>query len=97
MLMRAVHPGEVLGEELNELGIGPTEFARQIAVPPSRVGQIIAGERSGTGDTALRLGHWFGTDPQFWLNLQSQYDLARADEAAGAAIRRLPTRSAAAS
>ena len=97
MLMRAVHPGEVLGEELRELGIGRTEFARQIAVPPNRVGQIVAGKRSVTGDTALRLGHWFGMDPQFWLNLQSQYDLVRADEAAGAAIRRLPTRAAAAS
>ena len=94
MLMRAVHPGEVLGEELKELGISPTEFARQIAVPPNRVGQIIAGKRSVTGDTALRIGHWFGTDPQFWLNLQSQYDLVRADEAAGAAIRDLPTRAA---
>ena len=97
MLMRAVHPGEVLGEELKELGISPTEFARQIDVPPNRVGQIIAGRRSVTGDTALRIGHWFGTDPQFWLNLQSQYDLVRADEASGAAIRDLPTRAAAAS
>ena len=94
MLMRAVHPGEVLGEELKELGISPTEFARQIAVPPNRVGQIIAGKRSVTGDTALRFGHWFGTDPQFWLNLQSQHDLVTAHEAAGATIRRLPTRAA---
>ena len=94
MLMRAVHPGEVLGEELKELGIGPTEFARQIALPLNRVGEIIAGRRSVTGDTALRLGHWFGTDPQFWLDLQSQYDLVRAHEASGAAIRRLLTRAA---
>ncbi len=94
MLMRAVHPGEVLGEELKELGISPTEFARQIAVPPNRVGQIIAGKRSVTGDTALRFGHWFGTDPGFWLNLQSRYELAKAHEASGAAIRDLPTRAA---
>ena len=94
MSMRAVHPGEVLGEELKELGIGPSEFARLIDVPPNRVGQIVAGRRSVTGDTALRLGHWFGTDPQFCLNLQSQYDLVRADEASGAAIRDLPTRAA---
>lgn len=93
MLMRAVHPGEVLGEELKELGISPTEFARQIAVPPNRVGQIIAGKRSVTGDTALRFGHWFGTDPGFWLNLQSQYELAKAHEAAGTTIRGLPTRA----
>ncbi len=94
MFMRAVHPGEILRDELEELGITPTEFARQIAVPPNRIGQIVAGKRSITGDTALRLGHWFGADPQFWLNLQSQYDLAQAHKAAGAGIRRLPTRAA---
>ena len=73
MFMRAVHPGHVLKDELEELGVTPTEFARQIEVPPNRVSQIIGGKRSITGDTALRLGHWFGTDPQFWLNLQSQF------------------------
>jgi antitoxin HigA-1 len=61
-------------------------------VPPSRVSQIIAGKRSITGDTALRFGHWFGTDPQFWLNLQVQFDLAVADRQVGKAIRSLPTR-----
>lgn len=94
MFMRAAHPGEVLRDELEELGIAPTEFARQIAVPPNRVGQIIAGKRSVTGDTALRFGHWFGTEPQFWLNLQAQYDLVQAHKSVGAAIRRLPTRAA---
>ena len=79
MFMRAVHPGEVLKGELEELGITPTELARQIEVPANRVSQIIAGKRSVTGDTALRLGHWFGVDPQFWLNLQAQYDLVQAD------------------
>ena len=93
MFRRAVHPGEVLKGELEELGITPTEFARQIAVPPNRVSQIIAGKRSVTGDTALRFGHWFGVDPQFWLNLQAQYDLVLADREAGAAIRHLPTRT----
>ena len=93
MFMRAVHPGEILRDELEELGITPTEFARQIAVPPNRIGQIVAGKRSITGDTALRLGHWFGAEPQFWLNLQSQYDLLQAHKAAGAAIRCLPTRA----
>lgn len=92
MFMRAVHPGEVLKGELEELGITPTEFARQIAVPPNRVSQIIAGKRSVTGDTALRFGHWFGADPQFWLNLQAQFDLVQADKETGAAIRHLPTR-----
>ena len=94
MFTRAVHPGEILKDELEELGITPTAFAREIAVPPNRVSQIIAGKRSITGDTALRFGHWFGADPQFWLNLQAQYDLVQADRAAGAAIRHLPTRAA---
>lgn len=94
MFMRAVHPGRILGDELEELGISPTEFARQIAVPADRVARIVAGKQSIAGDTALRLGHWFGADPQFWLDLQSQYDLAQAHKAAGAAIGRLPTRVA---
>ena len=76
MLKIAVHPGEILGDELAELGVAPTELARQLRVPPNRISQIIAGKRSISGDTALRLGHWFGTSPQFWINLQSQFDLA---------------------
>ena len=64
MLRRVVHPGEVLKGELDELGITPTELARQIAVPANRVSQIISGKRSVTGDTALRFGHWFGVEPQ---------------------------------
>ena len=91
MLKRVVHPGEVLRDELAEFGVTPTAFARQIDVPPNRVSQIIAGKRSVTGDTALRFGHWFGVDPQFWLNLQTQFDLAAAEERAGAAVRELPT------
>ena len=93
MFMRAVHPGEILKGELEGLEITPTEFARQIAVPPNRVSQIIAGKRSVTGDTALRFGHWFSVDPQFWLNLQAQYDLLLADKETGAAIRHLPTKN----
>ena len=93
MFMRAVHPAEVLKGELEELVITPTELARQIEVPPNRVSQIIAGKRSVTGDTALRFGHWFGVDPQFWLNLQAQYDLVQADRETGAQIRHLPTRA----
>lgn len=94
MLMRAVHPGEVLKEELEAADVTPTEFARQIEVPPNRISQIIAGKRAITGDTALRFGHWFGVDPQFWLNLQAQYELAVAQREKGAAIRQLPTRAA---
>ena len=91
MLKRVVHPGEILRDELAELGVSPTTFARQIGVPPNRVGQIIAGKRSVTGDTALRLGHWFGVEPQFWLNLQAQFDLAAAEQRVGAVVRTLPT------
>src|SRR5262252_8400319 len=93
MFKRAVHPGGVLKDELDELGVTATELARQIDVPPNRVGQIIAGKRSVTGDTALRLGHWFGVEPQFWLNLQAQFDLAVADRQIGSLVRRLPTRT----
>jgi addiction module HigA family antidote len=92
MLMRAVHPGEILKDELDELEISPTEFARQIDVPPNRISQIIAGKRAVTGDTALRFGHWFGTEPQFWLNLQSAYELRIAVEKVGQEIARLPVR-----
>lgn len=92
LMMRAVHPGEVLIGELDELGISPTELARQIGVPANRVSQIVARKRSITGDTALRLGHWFGVEPQFWINLQGAYDLRVAADAAGEAIARLPTR-----
>ena len=95
MFMRSTHPGEVLREELEVLGVTPTELARQIEVPANRVSQIISKKRSVTGDTALRLGHWFGMDPQFWINLQSQYDLAMARHEAGTAIDALPTRKAA--
>jgi addiction module HigA family antidote len=94
MFSRIVHPGAILKDELDGLGITPTEFARQIQVPPNRVSQIIAGKRSISGDTALRFGHWFGTEPQFWLNLQAQFDLAIADRQTGERIRRLPTKAA---
>lgn len=94
MFIRAVHPGIVLKDELDELGITPTEFSRQIEVPPNRVSQIIAGKRSITGDTALRFGHWFGTNPQFWLNLQAQFELVQADRETGDSIRHLPTKDA---
>ena len=96
MFMRAVHPGEILKSELEELGVTPTEFARQIDVPPNRVSQIITGKRAVTGDTALRFGHWFGTEPQFWLNLQSAYEILIAEEKAGREIARLPVRAGAA-
>src|SRR6267378_2798485 len=88
----AIHPGEILADELNELEITPTELSRQISVPPNRISQIIQGKRAITGDTALRLGHWFQTSPQFWLNLQSAYDLCVAPDAIGREVASLPTK-----
>ncbi|MSP67018.1 MAG: addiction module antidote protein, HigA family [Alphaproteobacteria bacterium] len=88
----AIHPGEILADELSALGVRPSELARQINVPPNRVSQIIRGRRGITGDTALRLGHWFGMSAQFWLNLQSAYDLRLAEATAGPEIARLPKR-----
>ena len=93
MFMRAIHPGTILKDKLNKLGVTPTEFARQIAVPLNRISQIIGGKRSITGNTALRFGHWFETDPEFWLNLQAQFDLAKVDKETGETIRHLPTRA----
>jgi antitoxin HigA-1 len=91
-----IHPGEILADELAELNVSATELARQVKVPANRISQIIKGKRSVTGDTALRLGHWFGTSPMFWLNLQSAYDLRLALQQVGKKIEKLPTRSLAA-
>jgi addiction module HigA family antidote len=87
-----IHPGEILADELKEIGVSPTELARQIDVPPNRISEIIRGRRSITGDTALRLGHWFGASAQFWVNLQTAYDLRVAADKAGDAIEKLPRR-----
>ncbi len=87
-----IHPGEILADELDELGITPTELSRQIGVPPNRISQIIHGKRAVTGDTALRLGHWFKSSPEFWLNLQTAYDLRVASKEVGRTIAKLPTR-----
>ena len=90
----AIHAGEILAEELAASGVTPTELARLLKVPANRITQIIQGKRSISGDTALRLGHWFGTSGQFWLNLQSAYDIRVAAQESGAEIGRLPMRSA---
>ena len=73
MPITAIHPGEHLAEELEALGMSATELARQLKVPTNRITGILNGQRAITGDTALRLGHFFGTSPQFWLNLQIRY------------------------
>jgi addiction module HigA family antidote len=90
----AIHPGEILADELNELKIAPTELSRQLSVPPNRISQIIQGKRAITGDTALRLGHCFQTSAQFWLNLQSAYDLRVATDQVGREVAALPTKAA---
>jgi len=94
MARTPIHPGEHLAEELRELGISAAELARQIEVPVNRVTGIIHGQRGITADTALRLGHWFGTSAGFWLNLQNLYELRLAQVRVGKAIERLPRRRA---
>jgi addiction module HigA family antidote len=88
-----VHPGRILGEELEELGISARELARQINVPPNRITQIIRGQRGISGDTALRLGHWFGMSPEFWMNLQKTYELNLARQEVGDQIKGLAQRT----
>jgi len=89
--IQAIHPGEHLAEELNELGMSAAELARRLDVPTNRVTEILNGRRAITGDTALRLAHFFGTTAEFWLNLQSLYELRIAQKKAGKSIERLPT------
>ncbi len=91
MPIPAIHPGEHLAEELTELGMSAAELGRQLRVPTNRITEIINGRRSVTGDTALRLAHYFGTSAEFWLNLQSIYELRVAQQKAGRTIRSLPT------
>ena len=90
MARSAIHPGEQLAQELKELGLSAAELARQIDVPVNRLTAIINGQRAITADTALRLGHWFGTTPEFWLNLQKLYELRSAEAEIGDQIKKLP-------
>ena len=91
MAVTAIHPGEHLAEELKALGMSAAELARQLDVPTNRITQILNGTRAITGDTALRLAHFFGTSAEFWLNLQSLYELRLAQNKAGKSIKDLPT------
>jgi antitoxin HigA-1 len=91
MPVMAIHPGEHLAAELKELGMSAAELARQLDVPTNRITEILNGRRAITGDTALRLAHFFGTTAEFWLNLQSLYEVRRAERKAGKSIRSLPT------
>ena len=90
MTVTAIHPGEHLAEELQALDMSAAELARKLGVPTNRVTQILNGTRSVTGDTALRLAHFFGTSPQFWPNLQNLYDLRLAQKKAGKSVKTLP-------
>jgi len=90
MPITAIHPGEHLAEELEALDMSAAELARKLDVPTNRVTQIVNGTRAITGDTALRLAHFFGTSAQFWLNLQSLYDLRLAHQKVGKSIKALP-------
>lgn len=95
MARTPIHPGEHLAEALEELGMSAAEFARQIAVPTNRITGILNSQRAISADTALRLGHWFGTSAEFWLNLQKLYELRLAEQEKGAEIKKLPKRKAA--
>lgn len=95
MARTPIHPGEILQDELHELGISAAELARNLSVPTNRITGILNGRRAVTADTALRLGHWFGMSAEFWLNLQKQYELRLAEKTSGPEIRRLPRRKAA--
>ena len=86
----AIHPGEHLAEELDTLTMSVAELARRIKVPTNRVTEILNGQRAITGDTALRLAHYFGTSPEFWLNLQNLHELRLAQQKAGKTIKTLP-------
>jgi addiction module HigA family antidote len=86
-----IHPGEHLAEELEALTMSAAELARQLRVPTNRITEILNSQRAITGDTALRLAHFFGTSAQFWLNLQGLYELRLAEQKAGKQIKALPT------
>jgi len=89
--LTTIHPGEHLAEELAVLKISAAELARRLRVPTNRITEILNGQRAITGDTALRLGHFFRTSAQSWLNLQGLYELRLAERRAGRAIKVLPT------
>jgi antitoxin HigA-1 len=91
MARTAIHPGEHLAEELGALGMSAAGLARQLGVPTNRITEILNGRRAITGDTALRLAHFFGTTAEFWLNLQRLHEIRVAEQKAGKSIRALPT------
>jgi len=90
MARTPIHPGEHLAEQLSELGMSAAELGRRLGVPTNRITSILNAQRAITGDTALRLGHFFGTSADFWLNLQKVYELRVAEKKLGATLSKLP-------
>ena len=88
MPRQPTHPGEHIAVELDELGMSATQLARELDIPPNRITEIIRGRRGVTADTALRLAAWLGTTPEFWMNLQKNYELRTAELERGDEIRR---------
>jgi addiction module HigA family antidote len=82
-----IHPGEILADELHELGMSAAQLGRELHVPTNRITQILNGRRAITADTALRLGAWLGTGPELWMNLQAAHDLRTAEQQSGDEIR----------
>lgn len=92
MSRTAIHPGEILSDELEELGMTAAELGRVIQVPPNRISMIVAGKRAISVDTALRLGRYFGTSAEMWLNLQRTYDLRTERAKLGNSLENIPER-----
>lgn len=93
MARTPIHPGEILADELEEIGLTAKRLADVLEVPPNRLYQIVAGKRNLTADTALRLAQYFGMSADFWMNLQSAYELDLARQQLGKALQRIPKRS----
>ena len=91
MARPAIHAGEILADELEELEISASELARSLHIPTNRITQILNGQRGITADTALRLGRWFGTGAELWMNLQKSYELRLAEQLAGEEIEKTIT------
>ena len=83
-----IHPGELLRDELNEIGVSLNELGRALRVPMNRISAIVNGNRAITVDTEKRLARYYGTSPQYWLNLQNAYDLEVAGQELGSRIER---------
>ena len=84
--MQPVHPGEILREELDTIGLSANALSKELGVPVNRITMILNGQRGVSADTALRLARYFGTTPQLWLNLQKTWELRRAEKEAGSSI-----------